>query len=248
MTNTKKRVVFTQGGKGGVGKTTLANDMADWYRGRGISVKMLDFDWENEAASGFSFFNKEAEKFNINEPGSLDAILAILDDSQNDVMLIDQAAASGQKTFEWFAEVGETAREMGIVFTSVGLVTADPGSVESVMKWTAALDDTADYLIVKNKMENPSEQFSAWHKNKLAQELSHEFDYREVVMGSRLAEFEELIRTTGVTPAQAAEAKKGELASTRWKIRAKSYAKQAGEMLDSVSDLLLPPESDEATQ
>ena len=107
MSNNKKRVVFTQGGKGGVGKTTFANDLADWYRANGVGVKLLDFDCENEEASGFKHFNKEAEKFNINEEASLDAIFDILEDDTVDVMLIDQAAASGEATFRWFREVGK---------------------------------------------------------------------------------------------------------------------------------------------
>lgn len=243
-----KRVVFTQGGKGGVGKTTFANDLADWYRRKELPVKLLDFDTENKASSGFSYFNEDAERFNINRDGSLDAILKILDDPDHEIMLIDQAAASGEQTFEWFQEMGAEAREMGIQFTSVGLITNDPGSVESVLTWTTALGENAEYLIVKNKMENKREEFSAWNKNKTAKKLANQFDYREIVMGSRLPEFEELIRTAGLTPGQALSQKSGQLAETRWKMRSKAYARQSDELLDSVSDLLLANDPHETSE
>ena len=233
-----KRVVFTQGGKGGVGKTTFANDLADWYRTNGVKVKLFDFDSENEAASGFQHFNPEAEKFNINEEGSLDAILSILDSDDCHVLLIDQAAASGEATFDWFEEVGETAREMGVGFTAVGMVTGDPGSVESVLKWIGRLGGNAEYLIVKNKMSNKREDFSAWTSNKLVDKFRKAYSLTEVEMDMRLPEFEEKIREAGATLASVSEIKSGPLSETRWRVRAQGYLKKSHALLDSVSELL----------
>jgi Mrp family chromosome partitioning ATPase len=44
-----KRVVFTMGGKGGVGKTGLMVALAEWFEGNEIPFTLLDLDTENKA-------------------------------------------------------------------------------------------------------------------------------------------------------------------------------------------------------
>jgi hypothetical protein len=44
-----KRVVFTMGGKGGVGKTGLMVALAEWFEDNEISNPLLDLDTENKA-------------------------------------------------------------------------------------------------------------------------------------------------------------------------------------------------------
>ena len=48
-TKTKnKRVVFTMGGKGGVGKTGLMVALAEWFEANEIPFTLLDLDTENK--------------------------------------------------------------------------------------------------------------------------------------------------------------------------------------------------------
>ena len=42
-----KRVVFTMGGKGGVGKTGLMVALAEWFEAHEIPFTLLDLDIEN---------------------------------------------------------------------------------------------------------------------------------------------------------------------------------------------------------
>ncbi len=44
-----KRVVFTMGGKGGVGKTGLMVALAEWFEANEIPYTLLDLDTENKA-------------------------------------------------------------------------------------------------------------------------------------------------------------------------------------------------------
>jgi MinD superfamily P-loop ATPase len=44
-----KRVVFTMGGKGGVGKTGLMVALAEWFEANEIPFTLLDLDTENKA-------------------------------------------------------------------------------------------------------------------------------------------------------------------------------------------------------
>ena len=41
-------------------------------------------------------------------------------------------------------------QDAGIVFTAIGVVTADPASVESVLAWAVKLQNRVYYLIVEN--------------------------------------------------------------------------------------------------
>jgi MinD superfamily P-loop ATPase len=58
MTAFTKRVVFTMGGKGGVGKTGVVVALAEWFEANDIPVTLLDFDTENKARGSLKhFFN-----------------------------------------------------------------------------------------------------------------------------------------------------------------------------------------------
>lgn len=238
-----KRVIFTQGGKGGVGKTTLAVSLVEWFRAQKIPIQILDFDVENEEASGLKCFIPEAVKFNIHRDGSLDAIFDILDDKAADVLLIDQAAASGEPTFRWFEDMAEAANVEGIAFTSIGVVTGDPGSVQALLKWADKLQDNVDYLVALNQMHDPDEDFNSWMTDQSAHEFREAFDPAVLTLRSRLPEFEELMRASGTTVGQVAAGKaKGKLASTRWRLRAKGYQATLYDSFNEISDFLLSNE------
>ncbi len=63
MTTTPKRVVFTMGGKGGVGKTGVIVALAEWFAANDIQVTLLDLDTENKARGSLKhFFNGTVTK------------------------------------------------------------------------------------------------------------------------------------------------------------------------------------------
>ena len=47
MTDISKRIVFTMGGKGGVGKTGFLVALAEWFAANEIPATLLDLDTEN---------------------------------------------------------------------------------------------------------------------------------------------------------------------------------------------------------
>ncbi|MGA9392433.1 MAG: hypothetical protein WBV69_18550, partial [Candidatus Sulfotelmatobacter sp.] len=62
----KKRVVFTMGGKDGVGKTGLMVALAEWFEAHEIPFTLLDLDTENKARGTLKhFFNGSVAKVNI---------------------------------------------------------------------------------------------------------------------------------------------------------------------------------------
>ena len=74
--NRNKRIVFTMGGKGGVGKTGLMVALAEWFEAHEIQFTLLDLDTENKARGSLKhFFNGSVTKGNIHTPAGLDTFI-----------------------------------------------------------------------------------------------------------------------------------------------------------------------------
>ena len=43
------RIVYTQGGKGGVGKSALITMLVEWYRKQDVPIGLIDMDSENKS-------------------------------------------------------------------------------------------------------------------------------------------------------------------------------------------------------
>jgi len=128
-----ERVVFTMGGKGGVGKTGVMVALAEWFKENQIPVTLLDLDTENKARGSLQhFFNGRVTKVNIHTPAGLDAFVDNLD-GDTPIILADMGAGAGQVAADWFESMYEDVAATGVRFTAVGVVTPDPASVESVL-------------------------------------------------------------------------------------------------------------------
>ena len=74
-TASRKRVIMSMGGKGGVGKTNVMTGLAEWYQEHQIPVTLLDLDTENKARGSLThFFSGQVPKINIHSPEGLDAL------------------------------------------------------------------------------------------------------------------------------------------------------------------------------
>ena len=105
-------------------------------------------------------------KVNIHTPAGLDAFVDELTDGPP-VILADMGAGAGQVTYDWFDKMYPDVAEAGIVFTAVGVVTADPASVESVLAWASRLGDRTAYLIVENSITEHTD-FTYWRESEQA--------------------------------------------------------------------------------
>ena len=148
--NRNKRVVFTMGGKGGVGKTGLMVALAEWFEAHEIPFTLLDLDTENKARGSLKhFFNGSVTKVNIHTPAGLDTFIDHLE-SGTAIILADMGAGSGQVASDWFDAMYEDVSATGARFTAVGVITPDPASVESVLAWANRLQDRVQYVVVQN--------------------------------------------------------------------------------------------------
>lgn len=237
----EKRVILSMGGKGGVGKTSVMAGLAEWFTSNEIPVKLLDLDIENKARGSLThFFGGNIPKVNIHTPAGLDAFIDELTDGPP-VILADMGAGAGQVTYDWFDRMYPDVSAIGIAFTAIGIVTADPASVESVLAWAAHLQDRVAYLIVENNITDHTD-FTYWRESDQAAQFQRRFDPAVIRMDYRLAELENAVRNHGVTLGDVAARRTnaGELQRSSLVMRAQSYRRRMFAEFESVKELLLP--------
>jgi MinD-like ATPase involved in chromosome partitioning or flagellar assembly len=229
------------GGKGGVGKTSVMAGLAEWLRENQIPVTLLDLDTENKARGSLThFFGGQVPKVNIRTPAGLDAFVDHLADGAP-VVLADMGAGSGQVTYEWFENMYTDIADAGIAFTTIGIVTADPASVESVLAWAERLQSRVAYLIVENCITAHAD-FTYWRESAQARKFREAFEPAVIRMVYRLAELENATRNHGVTlgAVSARSTDAPELRRASIVMRAQSYRRRMFAEFDKVKEWLLP--------
>ena len=233
------RIVFTQGGKGGVGKTAFSTLLVEWYGTKKVPVALIDMDSENKNRGSLAHFFPAARKANIQRARGLDDFVDVLDEGAA-IVVADMGAGAGEVAHQWFDVMHAQARDNGVAFTAIGMVTPDPASVSSVLAWGSFLQDRVDYLIVQNHLSNPAD-FSYWENDPQAKEFRLAFKPKVISMEFRLPEIEHEAREHGLTLQAIAERQTNvpTLKSTASVWRAQAYRRNLFVELDRVKDLLL---------
>ena len=237
----EKRVILSMGGKGGVGKTSVMVALAEWFEANEIPAKLLDLDTENKARGSLThFFGGAVPKVNIHTPAGLDSFVDQLADGPP-VILADISAGAGQVTYDWFERMYPDVSATGIVFTAIGMITADPASVESVLAWAAQLQGRVQYVIVENSITERAD-FTYWRQSEQALRFQKVFQPSVIQMEYRLPELENAPRNHGVTLGQVASrtTQALELQRASLVMRAQSYRRRMFSEFESVKELLLP--------
>ncbi|MCB1099440.1 MAG: hypothetical protein KDN22_27970 [Verrucomicrobiae bacterium] len=235
------RIVFTEGGKGGVAKTEVALSLVSWYQQNGIAPMLLDFDIENTGKSGLQNFFPAARKFNVHREGALDELFDACDGDQQ-IVLADLGAGAGDATAHWFDQAFEDAAELGIRFTAVGVTTNDAGAVQSILKWATVLQRKVDYVIVLNEMRESPCDFEYWHDEPGVKEFCKMFSPAMVTMAARVPELQAELRNQCVTLQDVIDGnvETAFLRKTKNIARAKRYQRQLFEGFANASHYLLP--------
>lgn len=233
------RVVFTEGGKGGVGKTEIAVNLATWYHSKGIQPTLLDFDVENTEKSGFQNFMPQAEKLDIHTAGALDHFFEACE-CDDRVVLADLGAGAGASTFDWFEKMFEDSKAMNIRFTAVGVTTNDPGAVISILQWADKLRKRADYLIVLNAMRAADETFDYWKDEPSVAKFVELCKPHVMEIDARVPDFQTELRNEEVTLADVIEGKANSLffKKTMQIVRARRYQRNLYHGFDKAGAIL----------
>lgn len=236
----RRKAIFTMGGKGGTGKTTVLTALAEWFSENSIPCVRLDLDTENKVKGRFChFFPQGTQKIDINTRAGLDAFIDLADESA--LILADMGSGSGKVAHAWFDSMYESIAE-SMVFTALGLVTSDPASVESILTWAARLQNRVEYVVVLNKQEDENAPFTYWEQTAEAEKFRRVFKPTIIRMDSRLPDLQHALRNHGVTLTAAIkrEASIPELNKSSLVMRAQSYRKQLFSEFDRIMGVLLP--------
>jgi hypothetical protein len=241
----RSQILFTQGGKGGVGKTTVIAALTGWIRTKGFDPVLLDFDSENREKSSFQSFYPEAQKIDIRAPDSLDRVFHFLE-TPGTIVIADQGAGSGAETFSWFDRTAQIVCEFADV-TSIGIVTKDPGSVASVLSWAYHLGSRVRYLIVLNELVRGS-GFDAWCTTPEVQEFVTRTAPAIIALQNRNPDFEDMLRANHLTLEKVINRRH----SVDWFhsltriVQGRRYQQEAYDAFESVSHILMPSGQTEA--
>ena len=239
QTKPTSRIVFTQGGKGGVGKTAFSTLLVEWYASKKAPLALIDMDSENKTRGSLAHFFPEARKANIQRARGLDDFVHVLDEG-TPIVVADMGAGAGEVAHRWFNSMHEQARDNGVAFTAIGLVTPDPASVSSILAWGKFLQDRVEYLIVKNSISDPSD-FSCWENDSEAEAFRRVAQAKVISMEYRIPEIEHEAREHGLTLQAVAERKTDvptlKLTASVW--RAQAYRRNLFAELERVKELLL---------
>lgn len=236
----KKRIIFTMGGKGGVGKTTLMTSLVEWYLSKGYPTTVLDLDTENKTKGSLvHFFPEISKKVSIHDGRGLDVLLDHIE--QNPIIFADMGASSGQVTHEWFDAMYEAVKDLDVEFIAVGVLTPDPASLESILQWAEKLQHRVKYLVALNSSENQHASFKLWAEESIAAKRFREAFHPEVIsMESRIPEIQNSMRTHGLTLQAVSDRKVThipELSKVSSVIRVQAYRKRMNSEFDRVQQL-----------
>ena len=172
-----KRLILILNGKGGVGKSTFATHLVQFYKDLGAAHRSVDTDNEN---STLKRFHPDAEFVDLSAPRGLDLLFELL--QQTHTVIADCRAASTDLILGYFAEVSvfEVLGSLGARLTVVMLVNHEPDSLEQLRVISSALENRCDYVVVRNQVH--SEQFSLYDKSRIRARLISELRAQEITM------------------------------------------------------------------
>jgi CobQ/CobB/MinD/ParA nucleotide binding domain len=243
-TQPEKRILFSIGGKGGVGKTAVMVALAEWLDANGIPISLLDCDMENKSKGTLQqYFPHRCRKIDIRQPTGLDAFIEEAIDGDKPVVVADLGAGSGQDAHQWFDGIFDQLSGLSLGFVAVGAVTANPASVESVFSWAEKLKKRVSYLIVRNLKDG--EKIRAFDKSEEAETFRQVFAPRIITFEARLPELQTSLENHGVTITTVLNSSEsiGRLTKTAARPRLRGYQNRFFAELESVRSLLIPEQA-----
>ena len=172
-----KRLILILNGKGGVGKSTFATHLVQFYKDLGAAHHSVDTDNEN---STLKRFHPDAEFLDLSVPRGLDLLFELL--QQTHTVITDCRAASTDLILGYCAEVSifEVLESLGARLTVVIPVNHEPDSLEQLRVISSALDNRCDYVVVRNQVH--SDQFALYDKSRIRSRLLSELRAHEITM------------------------------------------------------------------
>ncbi|OPZ85997.1 MAG: hypothetical protein BWY74_03761 [Firmicutes bacterium ADurb.Bin419] len=230
-----RRVIFTMGGKGGVGKTCAAVNLAEYLLFHQVPLKLIDCDTENKRKGSLKSFFPEAVKVNIREFGGMDIFIDEACSSESPIILADLGAGSGMDVMRWFGEMYDASKEYEISFLGIASLTSNPGSLETLFSWADFLQGKIDYLVVKNLVQGA---IPLWESGKMAGDFKASFSPGEVTIPLMEYTWQTELENHGLTISKALKSDHELFRKISASIRLKTWQRNVFLEFDKVRELL----------
>lgn len=162
--------MIAHGEKGGVGKTTIARVIADYFKAHQSSFRA--FDAEGATGQLLRFYPDDTEPVDISTAASVSPVLDyLMDGTGKRLALIDLGARSGADLKSWLYR-GGALEEAGDKRLGITLVYVIGGAVDSVghlKEAFEALGKDPNYLLVRNL--GVSSKFEVYDQSNVREEI-----------------------------------------------------------------------------
>ena len=154
MKNKQCLIIFTIGGKGGVGKSWAIGLVVQWLEMLGVVFALYDCD--DETSTTTRFF-PSAKFVAIRSSVEIDRIIQVATEGQYDVIVIDLPARAGDEFSNWFGLIPwEELKAIGVRFTALALISGSKDSIECVLRWLDFLGEHVAPVLVLNRRDDLS--------------------------------------------------------------------------------------------
>jgi MinD-like ATPase involved in chromosome partitioning or flagellar assembly len=228
-----KSLVIVAGTKGGTGKSLTATLIYSWLKEKGTRVAAFDGDNEN---STLCRFIPEAAFVDMRQPNAIDKILEPITEDTADIVLLDSRAGTSDEMLDWLRSIGIEAiqKELSCQITIVATVTAVMDTIEQLKRWSEELQGTVRWLVVRNNLGGPTDQYDS---SKLRKKITEEYKGKEITL-PKLQEF--LMQTLDKASLTIHAASQSKTLDFVNRSRCAVILKPATEQLNSVQEVILP--------
>lgn len=182
-----KRFVIVTGDKGGVGKSTFARALFDFYISQKFPCIGYDADTRNPQLERH-FCKELVHCVNIFERGGADRLLTDLETESPALVLVDMPAQSGGYFTKFEKEMAffDSLKELGYRPTMVSVLNRVIDSVNVLNTLHEYCKDKVDYVIVKNLFYSADdgsrfERYNEWEgRQKLIEEGAIEIEIKDL--------------------------------------------------------------------
>lgn len=157
----KPAVIIVGADKGGVGKTTVARTMLDYFAGKNVLTRA--FDTESPRGTLKRFHPRVTEVVDITQVADQMKILDTLESSEVKVSIIDVRAGQLSRTLQAMTDVGffdavSEGEFKFALFHVLGPSVASLNEIEDMLPYT----ENGEYFVVKNHINDTN--FFEWDK------------------------------------------------------------------------------------
>lgn len=147
-----KRLIISATSKGGVGKSYVSVNLAEWFKSQTIPFTAFDPDWCN---SSFTRFYPEAEFIDVSETVRLDEVIRAFD--RTDVVIVDGVGSLQLKFLDWLEEtrIFDMRAQLDLDVTLIVIIEEDKETVFQAGQAAKRIGNRANWLVVRNLKTSP---------------------------------------------------------------------------------------------